>query len=117
MDPSAPWDLVISALLFNVGFLQLAVLGKYADAAKVLQETHAIRKTLVGEGHSLTVQAAVSRGWALTLTGNTLLAVNELTRYICKELRGFLRLVLQHMVVAHFLFLVFFVFLGRRCLP
>eukprot|EP00752_Nemacystus_decipiens_P006837 g6139.t1 len=79
-NPSAPWDLVMSALLFNVGFLQLAVLGKYASAAEVLQEAHAIRKAVVGEVHSLTVQAAVSRGWALTLTGKTLLAVDELTR-------------------------------------
>lgn len=79
-DPSEPWDLVISACLFNVGFLQLAVLGKYESAAGVLLEAHAIRKTVVGEIHSLTVQAAVSRGWALTLMGKTLLAVDELTR-------------------------------------
>eukprot|EP00903_Cladosiphon_okamuranus_P011928 g11204.t1 len=79
-DPSAPWDLVISACLFNVGFLQLAILGEYESAAGVLQEAHAIRSTVVGEVHSLTVQAAVSRGWALTLTGKTLLAVDELTR-------------------------------------
>lgn len=79
-NPSAPWDLVISALLFNVGFLELAVLGRYESAAEVLQEAHAIRKTVVGEVHTLTVQAVVSRGWALTLTGKTLLAVEELTR-------------------------------------
>ena len=80
MGPSASLDLIVSGLLFNVGFLQLAVLGEYPSAAEVLQEAHAIRKVVVGGVHSLTVQAAVSRGWALTLTGKTLLAVDELTR-------------------------------------
>lgn len=78
--PSPPRDLVISALLFNLGFLQLAVLGKYQSAAEVLQEAHALRLKVIGEVHTLTVQAMVSRGWALTLSGETLLAVKELTR-------------------------------------
>ncbi|CAM9403586.1 unnamed protein product [Pylaiella littoralis] len=78
-SPSPPRDLVISALLFNLGFLRLAVLGKYESAAKVLKEAHELRKTVLGEVHSLTVQAVVSRGWALTLTGETILAVEELT--------------------------------------
>lgn len=79
-EPSPPRDLVISALLFNLGFLRLAVLGEFSSAASVLQQAIEIRKVVLGEAHSLTVQAVVSRGWALTLTGDTLLAVEELTR-------------------------------------
>lgn len=79
-DPSRARDLVISALLYNLGFLRLAVLGQFDSAASVLQQAIELRKAVVGEAHSLTVQAVVSRGWALTLTGDTLLAVEELTR-------------------------------------
>ncbi|CAM9195232.1 unnamed protein product [Ectocarpus sp. 4 AP-2014] len=78
-EPSPPRDLVISALLFNLGFLRLAVLGEFTSAASVLQQAIGLRKAVLGEAHSLTVQAVVSRGWALTLTGDTLLAVEELT--------------------------------------
>lgn len=78
--PFPPQDLVISALLFNLGFLRLAVLGKYEAAAEVLQEAHALRVQTLGAVHTLTVQAIVSRGWAMTLSGETLLAVKELTR-------------------------------------
>ncbi|CAM9368018.1 unnamed protein product [Ectocarpus fasciculatus] len=79
LDPSPPRDLVISALLYNLGFLRLAVLGQFGPAASVLQQAIELRKAVLGEAHSLTVQAVVSRGWALTLTGDTLLAVEELT--------------------------------------
>lgn len=118
-SPSAPWDLVISALLFNIGFLQLAVLGKYESAAEVLQEAHSLRKTVVGQVHTLTVQAAVSRGWALTLTGKTLQAVDELTRYKRKEQRwrksgknccDFLSLLGREVLCVLF-------FIGYRCFP
>ncbi|CBJ27925.1 Pc13g00620 [Ectocarpus siliculosus] len=78
-EPSALRDLVISALLFNLGFLRLAVLGEFSSAASVLQQAIELRKAVLGEAHSLTMQAVVSRGWALTLTGDTLLAVEELT--------------------------------------
>ncbi|CAN0053345.1 unnamed protein product [Hapterophycus canaliculatus] len=77
--PSPQRDIVISALLFNLGFLRLAVLGKYEPAAEVLQEAHVLRNKVLGPVHTLTVQAMVSRGWALTLSGETLLAVKELT--------------------------------------
>lgn len=80
LDPSASRDLIISAFLFNLGFLRLAILGEYESAADVLQQAHALRKTVLGETHTLAVQAMVSRGWALTLTGETVLAVDELTR-------------------------------------
>ncbi|CAM9789777.1 unnamed protein product, partial [Ectocarpus sp. 12 AP-2014] len=79
LEPSPARDLVISALLFNLGFLRLAVLGEFSSAASVLQQAIELRKAVLGEAHSLTVQAVVSRGWALTLTGDTLLAVEELT--------------------------------------
>lgn len=76
---SADWDLLASALLFNIGFLRLAVLGSYRSAAEVLQQARALREPVLGEAHALTVQAVVSRGWALTLDGKTKLAVEELT--------------------------------------
>lgn len=77
--PDPARDLVASALLFNIGFLHVAVLGSYGPAAGVLQQARALREPVLGETHALTVQAVVSRGWALTLDGQTLLAVEELT--------------------------------------
>ena len=78
--PPASRDLVVSAYLYNLGFLRLAVLGEYQSAAEVLGRARSLRTPILGEVHALTVQAVVSRGHALTLTGDTTLAVDELTR-------------------------------------
>ena len=80
LGPSRPRDLVISAYLFNLGFLRLSILGDYGSAAEVLLEAQELRAPLLGDLHTLTVEAVVSRGWALMLTGETQLAVEELTR-------------------------------------
>ncbi|CAM9608647.1 unnamed protein product [Ascophyllum nodosum] len=77
--PPASRDLVVSAYLYNLGFLRLAVLGEYQSAAEVLGRARSLRTPILGEVHALTVQAVVSRGHALTLTGDTTLAVDELT--------------------------------------
>lgn len=78
LGPSRPRDLVISAYLFNLGFLRLSVLGQYESAAEALHEALSLRVSVLGGVHTLTVEATVSRGWALMLTGETELAVDEL---------------------------------------
>lgn len=80
-------SLAISAYLFNLGFLRLAVLGEYSSAAELFQQTHSLRVPLLGEEHALVVQPVVSRGWALVLTGETQLALEELMRWAIQNVR------------------------------
>lgn len=81
--PDSPMNvLAISAYLFNLGFFKLAVLGDYQSSADVLKQAYTLRTPMLGETHELSVQVVVSRGWALTLTGQTELAVDELTRLV-----------------------------------
>lgn len=83
--PDSPMNvLAISAYLFNLGFFKLAVLGDYQSSADVLKQAYTLRTPMLGETHELSVQVVVSRGWALTLTGQTELAVDELTS--CAEM-------------------------------
>lgn len=70
----------MSAFLFNLGFLGLAVLGDYESAAGVFQSAYELRAELLGVEHALTVQTVVSRGWALMLMGKTAKAANELSK-------------------------------------
>lgn len=86
--PPAVRDLLVSTYLYNLGFLRLAVLGEYKSAVEVLSRAQALRSTILGDLHPLTVQVVVSRGHALSLTGNTYLAVNELTRYVALKQKG-----------------------------
>ncbi|CAM9846681.1 unnamed protein product, partial [Laminaria digitata] len=80
LGPSRSRNLIISAYLYNIGFLWLSILGKYGSATAVLEEAQVLRVHLLGEVHTLTVEAVVSRGWALILGGDMQTAVNSLNR-------------------------------------
>lgn len=78
--------LTMSAYLFNLGFLRLAVLGDYSGAAELLKQAHELRVPHLGEEHALSVQVVVSRAWALTLVGETETMLEELIR--CERRTG-----------------------------
>lgn len=79
-EQSPTRDLVLSAYLYNLGFLRLAIIGNYESAVDLLLQARDLRASVLGDVHTLTIQAVVSRGWALALTGNTKTSVDELNR-------------------------------------